>query len=115
MNAHQPIGIFDSGIGGLTVAKAIEALLPNEQLIYVGDTQHMPYGDKSADHIRLYCTRIVDFLLEKNVKMIVIACNTASAVASSYLRAKYWQQVEIMGVIRPAIQSIIEKKYKKVE
>lgn len=114
MEAHQPIGIFDSGVGGLTVAKAIENLLPQEQLIYVGDTQHMPYGDKSPENIRLYCTRIVDFLLEKNVKMIVIACNTASAVASSYLRAKYWQKVEIMGVIRPAIQSIIAKKYKKV-
>lgn len=114
MTSHQPIGIFDSGIGGLTVAKALEKRLPNEQLIYVGDTQHMPYGDKSAENIRLYCTRIVDFLLEKNVKMIVIACNTASAVASSFLRATYWQQVEIMGVIRPAITSIIEKKYKKV-
>jgi glutamate racemase len=114
MHAQQPIGIFDSGIGGLTVAKAIERKLPHEQLIYVGDTQHMPYGDKSPEHIRLYCTRIVDFLIEKNVKMIVIACNTASAVASSFLRATYWQQVEIMGVIRPAIQSIIEKKYRKV-
>lgn len=114
MENSQPIGIFDSGIGGLTVAKAIEELLPNEQLIYVGDTQHMPYGDKSPEHIRQYCKQIVEFLLSKNVKLIVIACNTASSVASSYLRSIFWEQVEIMGVIRPVILSIIEKKYKKI-
>jgi glutamate racemase len=114
MKNTQPIGIFDSGIGGLTVAKAIEELLPNEQLIYVGDTQHMPYGDKSPEHIRQYCKQIVSFLLSKNVKLIVIACNTASSVASSYLRSIFWEQVEIMGVIRPIIISIIEKKYKKI-
>ena len=114
MKNTQPIGIFDSGIGGLTVAKAIEELLPNEQLIYVGDTQHMPYGDKSPEHIRQYCKQIVAFLLSKNVKLIVIACNTASSVASSYLRSIFWEQVEIMGVIRPIILSIIEKKYKKI-
>jgi glutamate racemase len=114
MTKSQAIGVFDSGIGGLTVVKAIESLLPLEQIIYVGDTQHMPYGDKSPEHIKSYCKRIVDFLLTKDVKMIVIACNTASSVAASYLRSTYWEQVEIMGVIRPAILSIIEKKYKKI-
>lgn len=114
MKASQPIGIFDSGIGGLTVAKAIETLLPHEQIIYVGDTQHMPYGDKSPEHIRQYCERIVDFLLKQEVKLIVIACNTASAVAASHLRSIYWQRVEIMGVIRPVILSIREKGYRKV-
>ena len=75
---------FDSGIGGLTVAKSIKNVLPNEQLIYFGDTVHMPYGDKSADAIRYYCLRISKFLLEQNCKMIVIACNSASSAAVSY-------------------------------
>lgn len=108
------IGIFDSGIGGLTVAKAIEDLLPNERFIYVGDTQHMPYGDKSEERIKGYCKNIVEFLLTKKVKMIVIACNTASAVAASYLRSQYWQQVEIMGVIRPMVKTTIEGGYHHV-
>lgn len=108
------IGIFDSGVGGLTVAKALEELLPNETFIYVGDTQHMPYGDKSEERIKSYCKSIVDFLLEKKVKMIVIACNTASAVAASYLRAAYWQQVEIMGVIRPMVQTAMAQGYHRV-
>lgn len=114
MDSKQPIGIFDSGVGGLTVVKAIESILPHEHLIYIGDTQHMPYGDKSAENIQLYCDRIVAFFLTKNVKLIVIACNTASAHAASFLRAKYWQQVEIKGVIRPAIKSIIAQNFKKV-
>ncbi len=63
---QQPIGIFDSGIGGLTVAKALHEHMPNEQFIYFGDTYHLPYGDKSADAIRYYCIKISKFLLEKN-------------------------------------------------
>jgi len=114
MTSNQPIGIFDSGVGGLTVAKAIGDRLPHEQLIYVGDTQHMPYGDKSPEHIKAYCKRIVEFLISKNVKIIVIACNTASAIAASYLRSIFWQQVEIIGVIRPVIQSIIAKNIHKI-
>lgn len=108
------IGIFDSGVGGLTVAKALEELLPHETFIYVGDTKHMPYGDKSEESIKNYCKRIVEFLLEKKVKLIVIACNTASAVAASYLRATFWQQVEIMGVIRPMVKTAIEEGYHRV-
>ena len=77
----SPIGIFDSGIGGLTVANAIHKILPNEQIIYFGDTAHFPYGEKSADAIKYYALRISDFLLKQNCKMIVIACNTASSVA----------------------------------
>lgn len=114
MTSNQPIGIFDSGVGGLTVAKAIGDRLPHEQLIYVGDTQHMPYGDKSPEHIKAYCKRIVEFLLSKNVKLIVIACNTASAIAASYLRSIFWQQVEIIGVIRPVIRSILAQNIHKI-
>ena len=80
---NQPIGIFDSGIGGLTVANAISKLLPNEQLIYFGDTAHLPYGDKSKELISSYAVTITDFLLNREqCKAIVIACNTASAAAS---------------------------------
>ncbi len=114
MNSSQPIGIFDSGIGGLTVAKAIAEEMPNEQLIYFGDTKHMPYGDKKPSEILDYCHKITEFLISKNVKLIVIACNTASAIGASALREKFWKQVEILGVIRPAIELILSKKYKKI-
>ena len=80
MNTN-PIGIFDSGIGGLTVAKAIQKVLPNESFIYFGDTAHLPYGDKSPESIRVYSKRIAELLVENNCKAIVIACNTASAHA----------------------------------
>ena len=83
--SQQPIGIFDSGIGGLTVANAIHHALPNEHLIYFGDTIHLPYGDKSADAIRYYSLKISKFLLEQNCKMIVIACNSASSAAYDLL------------------------------
>lgn len=78
---NQPIGIFDSGIGGLTVAKAIQKHLPNESIIYFGDTAHLPYGDKSSKAIKGYSEKITEFLLSKGCKTIVIACNTASAHA----------------------------------
>ena len=79
--ANRPIGVFDSGIGGLTVANAIQKVLPNESLVYFGDTAHLPYGDKSPDSIKYYAIRISQFLLKQQCKMIVIACNTASAMA----------------------------------
>jgi glutamate racemase len=114
MHNQRPIGIFDSGVGGLTVARAITERLPGERLIYVGDTRHMPYGDKSAEHIIEYCERIVEFLIREDVKLIVIACNTASAMAASHLRAKYWPQVEIRGVGRPAVEAVIRAGYKRL-
>ncbi len=76
-----PIGVFDSGLGGLTIVRALKATLPHESLIYFGDTAHLPYGDKSPALIRGYCEKIALFLKEVPVKAIVIACNTASAVA----------------------------------
>jgi glutamate racemase len=105
---NQPIGIFDSGIGGLTVANAISTLLPNEQLVYFGDTAHLPYGDKSFDLIRSYAIGITDFLLkEKNCKAVVIACNTASAAAYELLRDQYKGTVPIINVIDPMIEAVI--------
>ena len=107
-NTHQPIGVFDSGIGGLTVAHAISQLLPNEQIIYFGDTAHLPYGDKSKDLIRSYSLRITDFLLHKlHCKCIVIACNTASAAAYEYLRDIHLGSVPIFNVIDPIIESVV--------
>ena len=78
ISAYSPIGVFDSGIGGLTVANAITKALPKENLIYFGDTAHLPYGDKSADAIRFFCLRIGKFLLDRGCKMIVVACNSKS-------------------------------------
>ncbi len=108
MKSQQPIGIFDSGIGGLTVANAISNLLPNEQLIYFGDTAHMPYGEKSKELIRKYASRITDFLLnEKNCKAIVIACNTASAAAYEVLRDQFIGKIPVINVIDPMIEAVI--------
>lgn len=104
--AEQPIGIFDSGVGGLTVAAAIKQLLPKEDLIYFGDTAHLPYGDKSSETIINYSRTIADFLLGKGVKVIVVACNTASAVAYQALLEYLGDQVHIVNVIDPAAEYV---------
>ena len=78
---NSPIGIFDSGIGGLTIAHALKKKLPNENIIYFGDTEHLPYGEKSEIAIQNFSKRITQFLIEKKCKTIVIACNSASSVA----------------------------------
>lgn len=101
MANQQPIGIFDSGIGGLTVAKAINELLPNEQLIYFGDTAHFPYGDKERKSIQHYGDKIAEFLLKNNCKSIVIACNTASSACYNTLRKSLPNNFPIYDVIHP--------------
>jgi glutamate racemase len=106
LNPEQPIGIFDSGVGGLTVASAIKHLLPSERIIYFGDTAHLPYGDKSNETIIKYSTHITDFLLEKNVKVVLIACNTASAVAYHKLFTHLNNSVLLVNVIDPVVQYI---------
>ncbi|MBL7899298.1 MAG: glutamate racemase [Crocinitomicaceae bacterium] len=108
---NRPIGIFDSGIGGLTVAKAIKKALPNETIIYFGDTAHLPYGDKSKESIISYSIRITQFLIEKKCKALVIACNTASAHAYSDLKAKF-PELPIINVVDPTVDYCLEK-YKK--
>ena len=85
--ASAPIGIFDSGIGGLTVARAVKNVLPNEQIIYFGDTAHLPYGDKSTAAIQAYAVKIADVLLKANCKLILIACNSASTAAFELVKA----------------------------
>ena len=78
---NNPIGIFDSGIGGLTIAHALKGKLPNENIIYFGDTEHLPYGEKSTKAIQSFSKKIVGFLIKKKCKAIVIACNSVSSVA----------------------------------
>lgn len=116
MADNRPIGILDSGIGGMTVAKAIVDALPAEQIVYFGDTAHLPYGDKSQELIREYVLGITDFLLKgKNCKCIVIACNTASAAAYEYLRDAYKGSVPVFNVIDPIIEDVVaDESLKKV-
>lgn len=105
---EQPIGIFDSGIGGLTVAQGIAQALPNEQIVYFGDTAHLPYGEKSAESIQGYTLRIADFLLQHNCKVIVIACNTASAVAFDLLKEHLSGRVPLVNVIDPMVTAVAQ-------
>lgn len=110
---NQPIGVFDSGVGGLTVAHAITQLLPNEQIIYFGDTAHLPYGDKSPQAIRQYSEKITKFLLMKNCKLIVIACNTASSFAYEYLVKVFGREISIVNVIEPVVNFVCENNSAK--
>ena len=104
--ACNPIGIFDSGIGGLTVADAIHRLLPDESLVYFGDTAHLPYGDKAPESIREYAVKITRFLLSHKCKLIVIACNTASAVAGEKVRKEFSRHVPVVDVISPVVSFV---------
>lgn len=110
----SPIGIFDSGVGGLTVANAVVHLLPEEEIIYFGDTAHLPYGDKSPETIQRYSERITQFLIDKGCKLIVIACNSASATAYDYLQEKFGTQVPIINVIDPLVEKVAEKGFKEI-
>lgn len=106
LSAKQSIGIFDSGVGGLTVAKEIKRLLPHEDLVYFGDTKHLPYGEKSREAIVGYSTKITDFLLEKNCKAIVIACNSATANALKEVLDLVDHRVPVIDVINPVAEKV---------
>ncbi|MEM9340249.1 MAG: glutamate racemase, partial [Bacteroidota bacterium] len=108
MKSTQPIGIFDSGIGGLTVAQAVKNHLPHEQLIYFGDIAHLPYGDKSAAAIQAYSVRISQMLLAKKCKVILIACNSASSAAYDLVREYVGRQCQVFDVINPTVDFIRE-------
>lgn len=110
----HPIGVFDSGVGGLTVAASIARKLPHESLIYFGDTAHMPYGDKSAVAIQHYAEHITQFLISKQCKAIVIACNTASAVAYKLLLQKFENKSIIINVINPIIEEVAQYNLQKI-
>jgi glutamate racemase len=107
--SSRPIGIFDSGIGGLTVAHALVKLLPKENIIYFGDTAHMPYGDKSTAAIQAYAVKIAHLLLQQECKLILIACNSASAAAYELVKEYIASQAIVMNVIDPTIQLLKEK------
>lgn len=111
---RQPIGIFDSGVGGLTVASAIRQLMPDESFIYYGDTAHNPYGEKSVSAIREYSFRITEFLLSKGAKAILVACNTVSSSAFESLKEEFGGKVLIMDVIDPVVNYVALTKYSKI-
>jgi len=105
MSDARPIGVFDSGIGGLTVAKALLDILPNEQIVYLGDTARVPYGGKSAETVQRYSLELADMLVRDNVKAIVIACNTVSSVAIPQLRKHV--DLPVIGVIEPGARAAV--------
>lgn len=102
--SEAPIGVFDSGVGGLTVLREIRTLLPSESLLYVADSGHVPYGEKSAEYIRERCRAIAEFLLARGAKALVLACNTATVAAVAELRALYPQLplVAMEPAVKPA-------------
>ena len=103
MDNNSPIGVFDSGVGGLTVVREIMRQLPNESIVYFGDTARVPYGNKSSDTIITYSRQIAHFLQKQNVKAIVIACNTASALALETLQKEV--SIPIIGVVKPGAKA----------
>lgn len=104
---NNPIGIFDSGIGGLTVLKEFIKLLPNEHYIYYADTAHLPYGDKTKEQIIEYSKNIVEYFISRNVKAIIIACGTASSLAYTYLKENY--DIPLFNIIEPVVKNINDK------
>lgn len=103
--AEAPIAVFDSGIGGLTVFKEVARRLPREHLLYLGDTARLPYGTKSPENVRGCSVEIGDFFAERGVKLMVVACNTMSAIALDSLRARY--DVPVVGVITPGARAAV--------
>lgn len=110
----QPIGIFDSGIGGLTVANVLTKDLPKENIIYFGDTAHLPYGDKSTAAIQAYAVKICDVLLKHNCKVILIACNSASSAAYHLAKEYVGSKAKVINVIDPIIAFLGEHYANKV-
>ncbi len=105
-NNAAPIGVFDSGVGGLTVLKAIREALPNENLIYLGDTARLPYGTKSPTSIQNYATQATATLGRRGIKLLVVACNTASAVALDALKAQM-HPIPVLGVVEPGAYAAV--------
>jgi glutamate racemase len=108
---ERPIGIFDSGVGGLTVVRAIEELLPQENLIYFGDTQRFPYGPRPVEEVKRFAFEIMDSMLEMDVKMLVIACNSMTAAAFDEARDHYG--LPVIGVIEPAVRAAVRATHNR--
>ncbi|MDT7604517.1 MAG: glutamate racemase [Acidobacteriota bacterium] len=107
MNTSLPIGIFDSGVGGLTVYRALHDRLPNERFVYLGDTARVPYGTKSLATVERYALENARFLEARGIKLLVVACNTASALALPVIRAGV--DVPVVGVIEPGARAVVER------
>jgi glutamate racemase len=105
MSDRRPIGMFDSGVGGLTVARAVIDLLPHEDLIYFGDVERCPYGPRPADEVRRFALEIMDVLVEQDVKLLVVACNSAASTALDAARQRY--DVPIISVIEPGVHAAV--------
>ena len=104
---NQPIGVFDSGMGGLTVMRALIERLPHESFVYLGDTARLPYGSKSADTVRRYAVQCARALMQHRIKLLVVACNTASATALPAL-AEMLKPVPVLGVIEPGAEAAVK-------
>lgn len=111
MSDNRKIGILDSGVGGLTVAREVKSLLPNESIIYLGDNANVPYGNKTKLEIYELTKKMVDFLIEKDVKMIAIACNTISSILDEYFLDL---DIPIVSIIRPVVKCVDEKNLKNI-
>lgn len=109
---HSAIGVFDSGVGGLTVFKAISSMLPDENLIYLGDTARVPYGTKSIVTVQRYAQEAAEFLVGQGIKLLVVACNTASAFALPILREKF--QIPVIGVIEPGARRAAQSRNRRI-
>jgi len=107
VTANSPLGVFDSGVGGLTVVRALRDLLPNESIIYLGDTARVPYGSKSPDTIRRFSMEDTQFLVSNGVKAVVVACNTATAHALPVLQATF--RVPVIGVLGPGVEATLSE------
>lgn len=107
MNRTNPIGFFDSGIGGLTVVKSVIEILPNENIVYFGDTARVPYGSKSNDTVIEYSLQAANFLLRKNIKLLVVACNTASSVALKELRR--FLTIPVIGMVEAGAKMALQE------
>lgn len=114
LKAENPIGIFDSGVGGLTVANAIFNQLPNEQIVYFGDTAHLPYGDKSPQNIVRYSRKIAEFLLQQDCKAVIIACNSASSHAYDILKKEIGKKVFLINVIDPVVEHVTNNQFENI-
>ncbi|MBC7345871.1 MAG: glutamate racemase [Clostridia bacterium] len=105
MPSQRPLGVFDSGVGGLTVAREVFVQLPEEDVVYFGDTAHVPYGGRSPEELTAFADAISSFLLQQGAKLIIDACNSTSSVALPYLRAKY--PVPFVGVVEPGVRAAL--------
>lgn len=105
MNRHDPIGVFDSGVGGLTVLDAMRRVLPSERFLYLGDTARLPYGTKSPETVRRYAVNAVALLVQRGVKLLVVACNTASSYALDAIAETV--EIPVIGVVRPGVEAAL--------